>query len=87
MSADKTQDNVQMLDRIIADRVRSEAENAIATVQRSVHDAILAAMNNLVILRFELAIRLFNASSGHQQGSVVYDPRQKIVREVPEKRQ
>ena len=46
-----SQIDLQALQRSTADRVLSELDNGVATVETRVYDAILAAMNSLVITR------------------------------------
>ena len=48
----------------IANKVRSEVDNVITLVETRVLDAVLTAIENLVIHRVQLAMKSVNASSG-----------------------
>ena len=69
--------DIKTLDRDTADRVRSEEGNAMLAVGTRVHDAMLAAMDSLVMHRLELAMRSANVSSGRDTRIVVLDPDQR----------
>ena len=49
----------------------------MTTVENRVHEAILTAMESLVIPGVEIAIKSVNASSGRDADSVVPDPDQR----------
>ena len=61
-----TQAIMQTLEKNMVDRVRSEMDNLISTVESRVHDAILIAIDNSVTPRVELVIRSANSSSVRQ---------------------
>ena len=47
-------------------KIRKAVENAVKTVRICLHDAIFTAMNNVAILRVEMAVRSIPAClSGH----------------------
>ena len=73
----------QILERSITDRVRSEIDNAVATVKTKIHDTILAAKDFLAILRVELAKNYVNASAGRVVDSFLLDSDQKPSQELP----
>ena len=55
--------DTQTLERNISDKVGIEVENAVATVETRVHEAILSAMDNFVVARMELTMRWIGISS------------------------
>ena len=55
----------------IDDKIRRTVDYADMTVGNRMHDAILTAMDKVVIPRVEMAVRLTNASSGHGPNSEV----------------
>ena len=63
-------------------KIRSKVDGVVATVEKKVHDAVVAGMNKLVIPRGEPAPRSANASSGRGHGSVVFDFNGRIFRGV-----
>ena len=61
----------------IADKIRKEVDNAIMVVENRVHDGILAAMDNVIIPRVEMAVKSIIESSGRGAGSMVQNPDQR----------
>ena len=61
----------------IFSKVRSEVDNAMITVETRVQDAVLTAIQNLVIPRVELAMKSADASSGRSIGGNVLEPDQR----------
>ena len=68
---------VHTLERSVVNKVRSEVENVITTIETKVRDAILTAIESLVVPGVELAIKSVNAFYGRDVSSVVPDPNQK----------
>ena len=64
----------QVIGNNIDDKIRKAVDNAVSTVEKCMHDAILTAMDAVVILRVEMAIRSFTGSSGQGPSSVVQKP-------------
>ena len=71
-----SQVDMQTLEKNISHKLRSEVEN-VAAVETSVYEAILSAMDNLVISRMELAMRSVGISSACNPSSAVCDPDEK----------
>ena len=59
-----SQVDIHTLERNIANKVRSEVDNVMISVKSTVQDAVLTAIENLVIPRVELAMKSVTASSG-----------------------
>ena len=57
----------------IVNKVRKEVDNLRALIERRLQDAVLIAIENLVIARLALAKRSVNASSGRGVVNVVLD--------------
>ena len=53
------------------DRIRNAVDSAVFVVENRMHDAILTAMNNVVIPRVEMAVRLITGSSRKGPNSLV----------------
>ena len=68
---------MQTVERSITDIMYCEVDNNVGTVKTRVHEAIVAAVDNLVIPRVELAIKSVSAASGWDTGGVVIDPDQR----------
>ena len=56
--------NVKTLERCFNERIDSEMSNIVDTVEESIQNTNLTAIDNIVAPRIELAIRSINASSG-----------------------
>ena len=56
--------NVKTLERCFNERIDREMSNIVDTVEDRIQNAILAAIENIVTPKIELAIRSINASSG-----------------------
>ena len=68
MTESNSQVDMQTLVLSYSARVRSDVENVVATVEIRVHDAILSAIDNLVIAKMELAMRsVKNFWTGHRE--------------------
>ena len=65
--------DMHILEKSISDRAKSDVENFVAMIETRVHDAILCAMDNLVIPRLELAMKSTDASSTRDPSIVVLD--------------
>ena len=53
----------QVIDKNNGEKVRKAVDNAVMTVVNLVHDAILTAMDNMVILRVQMAPKSITESS------------------------
>ena len=62
--------NVKTLERCFNERIDREMRNIVDTVEDRIQNAILAAIDNIVAPKIELAIRSINASSGRDVTSV-----------------
>ena len=62
--------SVKNLGRCFNERIDREMNTIVDTVEDSIHNAILTAIDNIIAPKFELAIRSTNASSGRDVTSV-----------------
>ena len=62
--------SVKTLERCFNERIDGEMSNIVDTVEDRIQNAILAAIDNIVTPKIELAIRSINASSGRDATSV-----------------
>ena len=62
--------NVKTLERCFNERIDWEMKNIVETVEDRIQSAILTAIDNIVGLKIELAIRSINASSGRDVASM-----------------
>ena len=62
--------NVKTLERCFNERIDRAMSNIVDTVEDRIQNAILAAIDNIVAPKIELAIRSINASSGRDVTSV-----------------
>ena len=62
--------SVETLERCLNERIDREMSNVVDTFEDRIQDAILAAVDNIVSPKIELAIRSINASSGRDATSV-----------------
>ena len=69
--------DMNTLEENFVNKVRSEVDNVMTTVEIRVQNAVLIAMENLVIPRVELAMKSTNASSGRSVDGNVLDPDQR----------
>ena len=58
-------------------KVRSDADSVMTTVENRVQDAVLNAVESLVVSRVELALKSANASSGRSVDGNVLEPDQR----------
>ena len=65
---------MQTIERSITNRVRSDKNNIVVTVETKVIDAILAAICISIAFRVGLLIKSINASSERDPGSVILNP-------------
>ena len=61
---------MKTLDRCFNEKIDREVSNIVDTVEDSIQNAILTAIDNIVAPMIELAIRSKNASSGRDATSV-----------------
>ena len=69
-----SQFDMQTLEKIISDMVRSEVENVVVAVDTRVNEVILSAMGILFVPRMELAMRSIGISLATNLSTVVLDP-------------
>ena len=62
--------NVKTLERCFNENIDREMSNIVDTVEDRIQNAILTAIDNIVVPKIELAIRSINASSGRDATSV-----------------
>ena len=62
--------SVKTLERCFNERIDREMNNIVDTVEDRIQNAILTAIDNIIVPRIELAIRSVNASSGRDVTSV-----------------
>ena len=61
--------NVKTLERCFNERIDREMNNIVDTVEDRIQNAILTAIDNIIVPKIELAIRSVNASSGRDATS------------------
>ena len=64
----------QFGENIIDDKIGKAVDSAVMTVENWMHDAILTAMDNMVIPRVKMAVRSITESSRRGPNSVVQNP-------------
>ena len=62
--------NVKTLERCFSERIDREMNNIVDRVEDRIQNAILTAIDNIVVPKIELAIRSINTSSGRDVTSV-----------------
>ena len=67
----------QVIGNSIDDKIRNTVENVVLSVENGMHGAILTAMDNVVVPRVEMAVRLITGSSEQGPSSVVQKPQSK----------
>ena len=68
-----SQVDVDILQKNMANKVRSEVDSVMTMVESRVHDAVLTVREKLVIRKVEQAMKWVNASSGQDTVSVVLE--------------
>ena len=61
--------NVKSLERCFNDRIDSEMSNVVDTVEDRIQNAILTAIDNIIVPKIELVVRSINAPSGRDMAS------------------
>ena len=69
----------QDIEKNIDDKISKAVDRAVMTVENCMHDAILTAMDNVVIPRVKMAVRSITESSGRGRSSVVQNPDQSDI--------
>ena len=69
--------DMHILEKNIVSKVRSEVDNVMTTLETTVQDTILTAIESLMIRSVELAMKSTNASSGRSVDDNVLEPDQK----------
>ena len=64
----------EVIENKIDDKIRKALDNAISTVKNRMHDAILTAIDKVVIPRVETAVSSITGSSGYEPNSEVQNP-------------
>ena len=77
IAVDNSECENQILENTIDDTIRNVVDSAVIVVGNRVHDAILTAMDSVVIPRVYRAVRSVNESSGRGTSSVVRNPDQR----------
>ena len=72
-----SQVDVHTLEENFVSKVRSEVDNVMTSVETNVQDAVLTAIENLVIPRVELAMKSANAHSERSVDGNVLEPDQR----------
>ena len=67
----------QAIDNKIDDKIRRAVDKAVLTVEKCMHEAILTALDKVVIPRTETAKRSISGSIGHGSNSDVQNPDRK----------
>ena len=65
------------------DRIRDALDSAVIAVENRMHDAILTALNDVVIPRVEMTVRSISGSSGNGPNSVVQNPDRRFFTGTP----
>ena len=68
-----SQVKMQTLEKSISDKDRGDVENVVATVETRVHEAIIYAMDNLVVPGVELAMKSVDIFSASNPSSEIVD--------------
>ena len=66
--------DVETLEKNFVSKVRSKMENLLTSVETSVQDAVLIAIETLVIHRLELVMKSTIAPSARSGESIVFEP-------------
>ena len=69
--------DVHILEKIIVSKVRSDVDNVMTSVETRVQDAVLTAIENLVLSRVELGMKSANAHSERSVDGNVLEPDQR----------
>ena len=67
----------QVFEKNIVDKINKEVDYVVVAVENRLHDAILTAIDNVVISRVEMAVRSFTESSGRRPDCMVQLPDQR----------
>ena len=74
IQVNSSQVDVHTLENNLVNKIRSEVDKVMTSVETRVQDVVLTAIENLVISRVELAMKSVNASSGRGAFNIVLDP-------------
>ena len=64
-------EQVQILEKRLADRIATETSNVVKTVEDRIQNAILTAIDNIIAPRIDLTVMSIRASSGKDVASVI----------------
>ena len=64
----------QVIENNIDNQITKAVSSAVMTVKNRMRDAILTAIDNVVIPRFEMAVKSITSSTGHGTKSEVQNP-------------
>ena len=64
----------QVIENHIDNQITRAVSSAVMTVGNRTHDAILTAVDNVVIARVEMAVKSITGSTGHRINSEVQNP-------------
>ena len=71
---DNSERQNQGIENHIDDQITRAVDSAVMTVENRTHDAILTAIDNVVIARVEMAVKLITGSTGHRINSEIQNP-------------
>ena len=76
-SVDSSARQNQVIENNIDDQITRAVKGAVMIVENRMHGAILTAIDNVVIPRIEMAVKLITGSTGHGMNSEVLNPDQR----------
>ena len=71
---DNSERQNQVIENHIDDQITRAVSSAVMTVKNRTHDAILTAIDNVIIARVEMAVKSITGSKGHRINSEVQNP-------------
>ena len=74
---DNSERQNQVIENHIDDQITRAVSSAVMTVENRTHEAILTAIDNVVIARVEMAVKSITGSTGHRINSEVQNPDRK----------
>ena len=64
----------QVIENNIEDKITRAVSSAVMTVENCMHDAILTAIDNVIIPRVEILVKSITGSTGHGTNSEIQNP-------------
>ena len=71
---DNSERQNQVIENHIGDKITRAVSSAVMTVENRTHDAILTAIDNVVISRIAMAVKSITGSTGHRINSEIQNP-------------